>query len=570
MLLRRYQAGAPTEISRIQVSEFLAHPKKKGDTHLIPIAKLVRVSTTMVEQQESPEHQLTYIEQEVKREPTWIDTGRVYAAELTGAIILNRPEIQQMLADAKAGLIKAVVMKSISRLGRDALGLLQVKRLLDEAKVELIALQDGYRSFRDPELIFLVYAERAQAGRLEISKSTRAGHRAIVSKGGWLGGLPFWLKRKGRHGVEPHPAGWAIARQIFDMYLSGMGILRIVDHLNKHGLPTSRRLADEDALPKLEPKAQEDSRYLRQLERVHLRLSQPSYWSPNGVRTCLKHPGATGQAPYGRVSRKRRGDGKLGYIFNGDETWLWVAVPALATEDEFRRVQDLLVANNRLPRRSWNSQWLLSGLVRCGKCGCACQAYCYRGKRASGKVVYYSYYYCIGRLAQKICDQPGVQLEVLHKGVTEAMRAELQQRALAFQQAAESRTEAGVAERRKQMEAELADLQQAKFFRREERRKGRMTDEELDYELRLLGQRELVLRRHLADLSAADTKADRAAQQRELEAMFQTLASVETAADLPADTAKRLFAKAIERVVIEEWPSRWRVEWRLPNVLVQD
>lgn len=89
-----------------------------------------------------------------------VDTGLVYQDELTGAVVMHRPDIKRLMEVATVKRFDIVVMKSIKRLGRDTLGLLMLKRFLDDLGIEVVGLQDGYRSFRDQELIFLIQTER--------------------------------------------------------------------------------------------------------------------------------------------------------------------------------------------------------------------------------------------------------------------------------------------------------------------------------------------------------------------------------------------------------------------------
>ncbi|MDB4894985.1 MAG: hypothetical protein JWN15_1247, partial [Firmicutes bacterium] len=180
----------------------------------------------MVEQAESPEAQRLFIQEQIRRNQTesevWIDTGVVYQDELTGSVVMNRPDIKRLIEDAKAGRFDAVLMKSIKRLGRDTLGLLTLKRFLDDHGVELVGLQDGYRSFRDLEIIFLIHADRAQAEREDISKNIRNAMRQRAQQGRWTcGKVPFGYRRKNRHELEPHPETAPLIQTIFQLRRSG-------------------------------------------------------------------------------------------------------------------------------------------------------------------------------------------------------------------------------------------------------------------------------------------------------------------------------------------------------------
>jgi hypothetical protein len=57
-----------------------------------------------VEQSESPEPQHLFIKEEIRRHSQgteiWLDIALVYGDELTGALVLDRPGVRSLLADA--------------------------------------------------------------------------------------------------------------------------------------------------------------------------------------------------------------------------------------------------------------------------------------------------------------------------------------------------------------------------------------------------------------------------------------------------------------------------------------
>ena len=60
----------------------------------------------------------------------------------------DRPGFKAMMAEVEAGNVEAIIVKDMSRLGRDYLKVGQVMETLRQKNVRLIALNDGVDSFR--------------------------------------------------------------------------------------------------------------------------------------------------------------------------------------------------------------------------------------------------------------------------------------------------------------------------------------------------------------------------------------------------------------------------------------
>ena len=83
------------------------------------VAAYARVSTVAEEQQESLRTQVDYYETFIRQNPTW-EYVKVYADPgRSGTSAERRPEFQQMVADAKAGKLDIILVKSISRFARN-------------------------------------------------------------------------------------------------------------------------------------------------------------------------------------------------------------------------------------------------------------------------------------------------------------------------------------------------------------------------------------------------------------------------------------------------------------------
>ena len=86
------------------------------------------------------------------------------------------------------------------------------------------------------------------------------------------------------------------------------------------------------------------------------------------------------------------------------------AVPAIVDKDTFRKVQDMLKINKRMPSHKWSySDYLLTGKLFCGKCGSSMVGK--SGTSRSGDK--HCYYGCWNRHNGKGCDKQNVRQDYI-------------------------------------------------------------------------------------------------------------------------------------------------------------
>lgn len=165
----------------------------------------------------------------------------------SGSTFENRPGWGSLLADVEAGKIDCIVVKDLSRLGRNYL---DVSRYLDQVfpalGVRVMAITDGYDSA----------AEKTPADALmlpvknlfndmycrDASAKTKASLSAKRRRGEFVGAFaPYGYAKgsgpdRGRLVVDPEPAG--VVRGIFDARIGGMSAAGIAAMLNESLVPS--------------------------------------------------------------------------------------------------------------------------------------------------------------------------------------------------------------------------------------------------------------------------------------------------------------------------------------------
>ena len=203
------------------------------------VAAYCRVSTPYEEQQKSLEKQIEYFTQYIKRNPFWRFVA-VYADNASGLHAKNRPGYQKMLKDCRKGKIDLILVKSLSRFGRDAKETMTTIRRLKQMGIGVYIELGGINTLTSPDSVVDLYAAFDQAESQNKSDNIKFGLRRQMKSGkAMLNHSQFLGYTKGPDGVlRVVPEEAEIVRKIFDLYVQGNGVRKIKRYLEEHGVKT--------------------------------------------------------------------------------------------------------------------------------------------------------------------------------------------------------------------------------------------------------------------------------------------------------------------------------------------
>ncbi len=121
------------------------------------------------------------------------EPGEVYREEGVSGYEKDRPALQRLLADAKAGAFDVVIFPSIDRAARSVRDMIDIDTALRKAGVDVIFVREGVdTSTPTGELYRNIIAAVAQwEGRIIYERMSK-GKRKKASEGGYIGGwLPY-------------------------------------------------------------------------------------------------------------------------------------------------------------------------------------------------------------------------------------------------------------------------------------------------------------------------------------------------------------------------------------------
>lgn len=266
-------------------------------------------------------------------------------AAISGASTLNRPGLQELLADALVGRFQVIVTESLDRLSRSQADIATLYEKLTFLGVRIETLADGAVS----EIHVGLKGTMAALFLKDLAQKTRRGQVGRVRAGRIPGGKSYGydiVKRGEERGLRAINAAEAeVVRRIFWEYADGKGTLAIVADLNAEGIGGPRGRWSASAL----------------------------LGSPKRRNGLLNNELYRGLIVYNRQRFvKDPSTGKRIARANPESEWHRQDVPELRIVDEelWTAVQAKRAERGgpHLYQRR-RPKWLLSGLLRCGCCG---------------------------------------------------------------------------------------------------------------------------------------------------------------------------------------------------------
>lgn len=198
---------------------------------LLRVAAYARVSSGKDAMLHSLSAQVSFYSSLIQNHSGWIYCG-VYSDEAITGTKGQRDGFQRMLTDCRNGKIDLIITKSISRFARNTVILLETIRELKALGVDVFFEEQNLHTMSaDGELILTILASYAQEESLSASENQKWRVRKNFEAGmPWNGTLLGYRYDKGQYILVPKEA--ETVRRIFELYLSGLGLLAIAEKLN--------------------------------------------------------------------------------------------------------------------------------------------------------------------------------------------------------------------------------------------------------------------------------------------------------------------------------------------------
>lgn len=187
----------------------------------------------------SLEAQIIYYTDYIERNPNW-EFVAVYSDSAFGVRTVSRPGYQQLMRDCAKGKIDLILVKSLSRFGRDVLETIRQVRKLKRMNIGIYIKIGGLNTLNVSDSMIDQLAALDQAEGHFRSENIKFGIRHRMRSGKTvLNHTQFLGYTKGPDGVlQIVPEEAEIVRKIFDLYIQGNGVRKIKRYLEEHGIKT--------------------------------------------------------------------------------------------------------------------------------------------------------------------------------------------------------------------------------------------------------------------------------------------------------------------------------------------
>ena len=325
----------------------------------------------------------------------------------------ERPGFQKMIEDVKAGRTDCIIVKDLSRFGRNYLDAGEyIEKIFPFLGVRFIAVNDNYDSLREKkssdDLIIPFKNLINEAYCRDISMKIRSQLEIKRKNGQFLGSFAAfgYLKDeqdKNKLVVDQYAAD--IVRDIFKWKLEGISPQDIADALNKLGV-----------LSPMEYKRSLGMKYT-----TSFKTSAKAAWSAGTVIRILKNPIYTGVLIQGKETTPSYKVHKRIAKDKSEWTVIEDSHEAIISGIDFDSVQKVLKCDTR---RSPDDKavGLFSGMLFCGDCGASMVR-----KTVPAGEKKYVYYVCSAHKQDKSCSPHRMRDTALEEIVLDSLRQHIRE-----------------------------------------------------------------------------------------------------------------------------------------------
>ncbi|MGE7880178.1 recombinase family protein [Peribacillus muralis] len=268
-----------------------------------------------------------------------------YVDEGFSGELLERPGLTKLRHDVRDGIIDQVICYDPDRLSRKLMIQLIIDDEFRKKGIQVVYVNGEYANTSEGQLFFSMRGAISEFEKAKIKERTMSGRRQKAKKGkvvkdGHLYGYEYDKKNE-TYKIYENEA--KVVKMIFDYYTKGtfLGVNGIAKHLTEIGIPTKKG---------------------------------NKVWHRQVVSQILRNQTYTGKFYQNRYDTegdyvtKQRGE-VAKFRLRPEEEWVLIEIDSIITEEQFEHAQHLLKESRRRSTNNGVHDYLLSGLVRCGRCG---------------------------------------------------------------------------------------------------------------------------------------------------------------------------------------------------------
>lgn len=274
----------------------------------------------------------------------------------------DRPAFQRMIGDIEAGRVNTVIVKDLSRFGREYAQMgLYIEHYFEEKGVRFLSLAENIDSSQGLNNLVLPFTNVINSlYARQASEKTKAAHRARAKNGMFLGSrAPYGYQKdpSDRHHLIVDPEAAEVVKEIFRMFADGIGYVRMTKILRERNILNPQAYFNQN-----NPDYYKHSDYWR----------KPFDWHATSVRAILNNPVYLGKLTFGKTKTKGFFDKRR--VATEESYWIVVehTHEPLVSQELWDTVHQMMKARRR--ENSSGHVQPFAGLVKCAGCGSSLNA----------------------------------------------------------------------------------------------------------------------------------------------------------------------------------------------------
>lgn len=363
-------------------------------------------------QSESIENQKLLIEDFINKHSDEFEKVETYIDDGISGMTYDRAAYNQMMEDVRNGVINAIIVKDLSRIGREQIETLNlIKKEFILNNIRFVAITDDYDSFNPSKSDGLSTSVKLLLNDYycaDISNKVRAAQKTKMIRGDFIGShAPYgYIKspeNKNKLIIDEDAA--EVVRKIYSLYIGGMGKVSIARKLNSEKIPN----------PTTYKQCVQKQKYVNSNK-----LNKTSYWTYSTINKILNNDVYAGDTIQHKSEIKAYNIRKK--VAVPKEQWVIVenTHDAIIDRDTFNMVQNML-QNKRHELNMYEGLSKYNGMLFCKECGRAMHKFLSKPKKDGSR---YNTFKCgtYSVLGKNMCTIHSIKEPVLDEIVLDVIR----------------------------------------------------------------------------------------------------------------------------------------------------
>ena len=275
----------------------------------------------------------------------------------------DRPGFQEMMKDIADGRINTIIVKDLSRLGRNSL---EVGKYIEDIfpiyNIRIIAINDSIDSFKKPDsindLIVPIKNLINESYARDISKKVTSAYFTMASNGKYVAGTSpygYTFDEKDKHHLVIDPDEVETVKLIFNMASTGDGRVAITKYLNDNNILCRKEI-------------QRRKKYKLSLEPTEETIKYK--WSTSTIGRMLTSEIYIGNLTQLKTKRESFKNHKVLSVARDDWIRCENTHEPIITKTQFNKIQELIKVNTkRKDNKEEKTYSIYNGILKCADCG---------------------------------------------------------------------------------------------------------------------------------------------------------------------------------------------------------